>query len=69
MWEQLRFFIFILSKHQGICLGNTGKNLSTLPLQRKREKGRGAGGREGEGMGEKERKREKGVNFVAQQNH
>ena len=53
------FFIFIISKHQRICLDNTSKNLSLLLLQR------GDGDR-------REKKREgneKGVNFVAQHNH
>lgn len=70
MWEKLKFFILILSKHQGICLGNTGKKLVHTASPEKEREGEGSRvGREGEGMGEKERKREKGVNFVAQQNH
>lgn len=50
------FFIFIVSKLQGICHDYTSKNLSPLPTQREREERRGAK-REKEKEERKERKK------------
>ena len=52
------FFIFITSKHQGICLDNTSKNCAYCFSK----------GRKGTGGRKKEKEMKKGVNFVAQ-NH